>query len=99
MNPALDTIAISAIVVTLTQLMKWAFLPDRHGPIFVLIFSVAGVAAFGYSNGVPFAGPQIWHYITSTVNVMLAAAGIFGFSRATQASDVTKFGGRDPGRG
>lgn len=86
---ALDAIAISAAVVALVQLVKWSGLPDSYGPIAVMVFSLLGVALWGYSEGRPFAGPMIWQYFTGWINVALSAAGIFGFTRAS-ASTVTR---------
>jgi hypothetical protein len=83
---AVDAIAISAAVVALVQLVKWAGMPDNYGPIAVMVFSLLGVALWGYSEGSPFAGRMIWQYFTGWINVALAAAGIFGFTRAAGAT-------------
>lgn len=81
---AMDAIVISAAVVALVQLVKWSnVIPDKFGPFAVLFFSAAGVALYGYSHEMPFAGTFVWEYFTGWINVSLAAAGIFGFTRAT----------------
>lgn len=85
-----DVITISAAVVTLVQLAKWAGLSDHWGPLAVMVFSIMGMGLYGYSHGHAFAGVMVWEYFTATINVALAAAGIFGFTRATAAS-VSRF--------
>ncbi len=40
---------VAAAVVALTQLAKWCGLPDKWGPVAVLLFSLFGVALWGYS--------------------------------------------------
>jgi hypothetical protein len=87
---SLDVITISAAVVTLVQLAKWAGLSDHWGPVAVMFFSMLGVGLWGYSHNQPFAGTMVWEYFTGWINTALAAAGIFGFTRAT-ASSVSKF--------
>ena len=77
-----DSIAISAAVVALVQMIKWAGMPDKYGAIAVLALSLVGVALWGYSQSLMFQGPMIWQYFTGWINVALAAAGIFGFTRA-----------------
>ena len=93
---ALDTITIGAAVVSLVQLAKWAGLKDGHGPLAVMVFSLLGVALWGYSNALAFVGPNVWEYFAGWINVMLVAAGIFGFSRAG-ANTLTKM--KDGGGG
>ena len=44
-------VAVSAAVVALVQLVKWSGLPDKWGPIAVLILALLGVAFWGYSKG------------------------------------------------
>lgn len=84
-----DAITISAAVVALVQLAKWAGLSDHWGPLAVALFAVLGVGLWGYSHAVAFVGPNVWEYFTGALNVALSAAGIFGFTRAT-ASTVTR---------
>jgi hypothetical protein len=88
-HAAMDAVAISAAVVALVQMVKWAGLPDKYGPLAVLAFSALGVALWMHSEGHHFQGPWIWQSFTGWVNVALSAAGIFGFTRAG-ASSVTR---------
>jgi hypothetical protein len=42
-------ITVSAAVVALVSLVKWAGLPDGLGPLAVLICSVIGVCVWGFT--------------------------------------------------
>lgn len=75
-------VSVSAAVVALTQLAKWGGLPDRTGPLAVLIFSALGVGVWGYSEG-EFSRPELFTYLTGWIAVATSAAGVFGFTRAT----------------
>jgi hypothetical protein len=72
---------ISGSVVALTQLVKWAGLPDRLGPLAVLLFSLLGVLVWGYSEST-FERTLIFSYFAGWISVALSAAGVFGFTRA-----------------
>lgn len=74
--------SISAAVVALTQLIKWAGLPDRYGPIAVLVLAAIGIGVWAYSEG-QFAQTLIFEYFSGWIVVATSAAGIFGFTRAT----------------
>jgi len=75
-------IAVSAAVVALTQLVKWAGLPDKYGPFSVLALSLVGVCLWGYSVGT-FERARLFEYFVGWVTVSTSAAGIFGFTRAS----------------
>ncbi len=74
-------IAVSAAVVALTQIFKWGFIKDSHGPIAVMVLSVFGVAVWAWSKG-NFERASAFEYFAGFVAVALNAAGIFGFTRA-----------------
>jgi hypothetical protein len=74
-------ISISAAVVALTQLFKWAKLPDSYGPIAVMVLSLLGVAFWGWSVGT-FARQEAFTYFAGWIAVATSAAGVFGFTRA-----------------
>lgn len=74
-------VAVSASVVGLVQIIKWAGLPDRWGPIGVLGVSLLGVAIWGWSKG-NFERTVVFDYFAGWIAVSLGAAGIFGFTRA-----------------
>lgn len=79
--------SVSAAVVALTQLLKWALIPDKWGPVSVLTLSLFGVILWGWSLGT-FTRDQTFAYFAGWVAVSTSAAGIYGFTRA-MASAVT----------
>lgn len=82
--------AIGIAVTLLTQLAKFAFLPDRAGPLAVLFFAALGVALYGWSNDPNFAArTTVWSYFVGWLTTAATAAGIYGFSRATAATVAT----------
>lgn len=74
-------LTVSAAVVALTQLIKWAGLPDKWGPIVVLLVAALGCAVWGYSQG-DFSQTTVFAYFGGWIAVSTSAAGIFGFTRA-----------------
>src|SRR5688572_19603920 len=74
-------ISISAAVVALTQLVKWTGIPDKLGPIAVMVLSLIGVAMWAWSVGT-FEQTQAFEYFAGWIAVTTSAAGIFGFTRA-----------------
>lgn len=86
MDPA-ATVAVSALVVALTQLLKWAIIPDKYGPISVLVLSAVGVATWVFSEST-FQRTDVFEYLAGWTNVALSAAGIFGFTRAAAETVV-----------
>lgn len=75
-------ITVSATVVTLVSLVKWAGVPDRKAPIAVIACSVFGVLFWGWAEG-SLARATAFEYFAGFVAVMTSAAGVFGFTRAT----------------
>lgn len=76
------TMSVSVGVVGLVQLSKWSGLPDRYGPFAVLLFSMFGVLLWGYSEG-QYERTQTFEYFMGWLNTAMAAAGIYGFTRAS----------------
>lgn len=74
-------ITVSAAVVALTQLVKWGFVPDKYGPLSVIVLSLAGVAFWAWGEG-SFARPVAFEYFAGWIAVATSAAGVFGFTRA-----------------
>lgn len=76
-------VAVSAAVVALTQLSKWAGLRDTWGPLAVILLSGLGVLVWlvGGEQWPP-ARTDIWPIFSGWVAVTLTAAGTFGFTRA-----------------
>lgn len=75
-------ITISAAVVALTQLVKWGGVPDKYGPLAVLLLAALGVAAWAYSANVIFERSQTFVYFAGWIAVATSSAGVFGFTRA-----------------
>lgn len=86
-----DTIALIAAAVTaLTQIVKWAGMPDKWGPVVVLFLAAIGVGVWAYSRGNPATfRHDLFDYFTAWVTISLSSAGIFGFTRAA-AGTVTQ---------
>ncbi len=76
-------VAVSAAVVTLVQLSKWAIVPDKYGPIAVLVLSALGVALWVWSGPEPVTRAAAFGYFAGWLAVSLNAAGIYGFTRAS----------------
>lgn len=91
-------VTVSAAVVTLVTLLKWAGVPAQFGPVAVLGASIVGVALWGYSSDTPFDQTQLFSYFSGLLAVMTSAAGIYGFTRATGDSLTTFKGTGDGGR-
>ncbi len=78
-------VTVSAAVVALTQLVKWAGLPDKQGPYAVLLLALVGVAFYGYSVGT-FERVRAFEYFAGWIAVATSAAGVFGFTRAANTA-------------
>lgn len=74
-------VSVSAAVVALTQFAKWSGIPDKLGPIAVIVLSVLGVAVWGWSVG-DFERAKAFDYFTGWIAVTTGAAGVYGFTRA-----------------
>lgn len=82
-------ITVSAAVVALVQLIKWSrVIPDRWGPVAVLVLSAVGVGVWGYSVG-DFMRTTTFTYFSGWIAVATSAAGVFGFVRAANPGGVT----------
>jgi hypothetical protein len=81
-------IAVSAAVVALVQLTKWAGLPDKAGPLAVLVLAAVGVGLWGFSQGT-FSRETTFDYFAGWVAVALGAAGTFGFTRAAASAVIS----------
>jgi hypothetical protein len=76
---AIGTVSIA--VVGLTQLVKWGGVPDRYGPLAVLVLSILGTSIWAWSRG-NFERATAFDYFAGGIIVAMSAAGIFGFTRA-----------------
>jgi hypothetical protein len=86
-------VSVSAAVVALTQLVKWSGLPDKFGPLAVLVLSLLGVVFWGWSTG-EITRASSFGYFAGWIAVSTGAAGVFGFTRASGAA-VAKMTGKD----
>lgn len=73
---------VSAAVVALVQLVKWAGLPDKVGPLFVLLFALFGISFWVWSEVGYFERQLAFQYFAGWIAVSTSAAGVFGFTRA-----------------
>ncbi|HZQ99612.1 MAG TPA: hypothetical protein VFC93_12450 [Chloroflexota bacterium] len=87
--PSETVIAVAGSVTALTQLLKFWGVPNRFGPYVVLGLSFLGVVIWAASQPDPLNRLNLWQYFAAVVNVMVSAAGVYGFARATSASEVT----------
>lgn len=87
--PSETVIAVAGSVTALTQLFKFWGVPDRYGPFVVLGLSLLAVVIWAASQPDPFDRLQLWQYFASVVNIMISAAGVYGFARATMGEQVT----------
>lgn len=72
---------VSAAVVAMVQLCKWAGLKDSYGPLGVLACSLIGVVGWGWSRA-DFTQASAFAYFAGWIAVMTSAAGVFGFVRS-----------------
>ena len=89
-------LTVSAAVVALVQLAKWAGVDDSKGPMAVLMCSLFGVAFWGWASGT-FIRTVAFDYFAGWIAVMTSAAGVFGFTRSTGDSLVRMRGTGDGG--
>lgn len=83
-------VTVSAVVVTIVQLAKWAGLREVYGPLAVLGLSLVGVAIWVFSQGNwPPGRLDVWPIFSGCIAVATSAAGVFGFTRAA-AGAVTR---------
>lgn len=76
-------VTISAAVVAVVQLCKWAGLTASFGPIAVLVISAVGEIIFLLGGqSWPLGRTDIWPAFAGWVAISTSAAGVFGFTRA-----------------
>jgi DNA-directed RNA polymerase specialized sigma24 family protein len=73
-------LTVSAIVVALAQLVRWAGLPDRWAPVAVAVLALVGVGFWAAAG--PDPSTTAFDYFAAWVTVTTSAAGVFGFTRA-----------------
>jgi hypothetical protein len=75
-------LTVSAVVVALTQLVRWAGLDERWAPAAVAVLAALGVGLWAAAAGPP-APSAAFDYFAAWVTVTTSAAGVFGFTRAS----------------
>jgi hypothetical protein len=83
--------------VAFTQIIKWAGLPDKRGPLAVIILSVLGVIFWGWSTNT-LSRVSAFSFFAGATLVMTSAAGVFGFTRSLPEA-VTSTTNPPPGAG
>lgn len=78
-------VTVSAAVVALTELVRWAGLPPERAPLVVALLAALGVVLWGLGDGV-FTRHDLFSYFAGWVAVATSAAGVFGFRRAAVRS-------------
>lgn len=77
---AIATVSIS--VVSLTQLIKWSGLPDKWGPIAVMVLSLFGVIFWGWTQN-DLVRSTAFGYFAGWIVIATSASGVYGFTRAS----------------
>lgn len=92
-----EALLVSGAVVALTQFAKWAGVDDRRGPLAAIGLSLLGVLLWAVSTVPEWGRALVWSIFTGWVNVLLAAAGVYGYTRAMPEA-VSSFT-KPPGQG
>lgn len=79
-------ITVSAAVVALVQLLKWGGIPDKAGPLAVLVLSALGVAIWAYATLPVWDRALTFALFAGWIAVATSAAGVFGFTRAASSA-------------
>jgi hypothetical protein len=77
-----EALLVGAAVTALTQFAKWAGIDERRGPVAVILLSLLGVLLWSFSTVPAWDRALVWSIFSGWVNVLLTAAGIYGFTRA-----------------
>jgi hypothetical protein len=77
-------VAIGGAVTALTQLIKWAGVPDRFAALVVFLLSAIGIGIWAYSHMLLPQDIQssLWDLFSGWIAVAFSAAGIYGFTRS-----------------
>jgi len=81
---------VTGAVVALTQFGKWSGIPDRLGPLVVIVLSLLGAALWRVSQPTwPPERTEAFELFAGWIQVVLSASGVYGFTRAA-GSELTK---------
>lgn len=79
---------VSAAVLALVQLLKWAKLvPDRWAPLAIFVVAAFGVALYVWSKGA-FVRTLAFDYFAGWIAVATMAAGVYGFAKSATGAGV-----------
>ena len=76
-------LTVSAAVVLLVQILKWAGLRAQVAPAAVLGVSLFACLFWGWSMDLLWSRDLAFDFFAGWISVAAAAAGVFGFVRAT----------------
>lgn len=83
-----DIAAVTVAVVALVQLLKWSGVPVRLAPVVVLLSAAIGTSVWAWSAQAA-SRATAFDLFTGWILVAVAAAGVFGFTRATSDALVS----------
>ena len=72
---------VSAVVVALMYLLRWAGVPRRWAPVVVPALAALGVGAWVVGYG-PISLAELFNYVAGWIAVAASAATVWGFSWA-----------------
>jgi hypothetical protein len=77
-----QALTVAAAVVALTQFVKWSkLIPDKRGPLAVLLLSALGVTVWAWSSH-GLTREAAFDLLSGFISVALSAAGVYGFTRS-----------------
>ena len=81
----LAIVRISAVVVAVMYLLRWAGVSRRWAPVLVPLTSMLGIGLWAYANG-PVGQTEAFNYVAGWIAVTTSAATVWGFCWAAAAS-------------
>lgn len=84
---ASDALMVAAVVVPLTEVVKYSQrVPDRWAVPVVMILSALGVWLWAWSSMTTIPRQEAWPLFAGWVNVVVTAAGVYGFIREVRSN-------------
>ena len=74
----LAIMSVSAAIVALMHLLRWAGVPRQWAPLLVPALAALGVGVWAIAHG-PFTNADIFNYIAGWIAVTTSAATVWGF--------------------
>jgi hypothetical protein len=75
----LAIVRVSAAVVGLMFLLRWAGVSQRCAPLLVAVLAAVGVGVWAYAHG-PVGQSEIFDYVGGWIAVATSAATVWGFT-------------------